>query len=354
MFKPTNVTVANKLTLFCHITSTDKEQRYPEQSPQQKVDKEEAFVNSPLHDACKKGNLTRVKRILSQGLVDINSKVGNHQKTALMVAAQEGHCEIFDFLIGKGANMSQVDDDGKNFLYWSCKGGHVGMVECVLEHYDVLTSSAMMTPLMQAAFYGYRNVCEFLVCMGASVSEVDPFGYKVLHWGCSGGHLDVVKYLLSLCILDINSRANIGKTPLMKAAHEDHTDIVELLVRKGANVLQVDGTGSNVLHWACSGGHLDVVKYLLSLCVLDINSRAQGGRTPLMEAAFKEHRDIVELLVRKGADVSQVDDWGENVLQNSDMDGIEEIVKGITRENIVNVRDRNKDEVTAAMIAKCN
>ncbi|XP_067650424.1 inversin-A-like [Haliotis asinina] len=264
-----------------------KKQNYPEKSPQQKVDKEETFVNSPLHNACRKGNLTQVRRILSQGLVDINSRVGNHGKTPLMVAAQEGHCKIFDFLIRNGANVSQVDDDGKNLLYWSCKGGHVGMVECVLPQYDVDVNDFFMPPLMQAAFDGYRDVCEFLVCMGANVSQVDDNGYNVLHWGCSGGHLDVVKYLLSLCILDINSRG------------------------------------------------------------LD-------GKTPLMEAVYGDYRDIVELLIRKGANVSQVDDFGENVLQNSYMDGIEEIVKTITRENLVNVRNRNKSEVTAAMTAKCN
>ncbi|XP_067650422.1 fibronectin type 3 and ankyrin repeat domains protein 1-like [Haliotis asinina] len=200
-----------------------------------------------------------------------------------MVAAQEGHCRIFDFLIGKGANVSQVDDDGKNFLYWSCKGGHVGMVECVLPQYE----TDDVFPLMQAACDGYRDVCEFLVCMGADVSQVDAFGYSVLH--CS-----------------------------------------------------------------CREGHLDVVKYILSLCIIDINSSGVGGKTPLMEAAYGKHRDIVELLIRNGANVSQVDEAGENVIQNSFMDGIEEIVKTITRENLVNVRNRNMSEVTAAMTAKCN
>ncbi|XP_067648838.1 ankyrin repeat, PH and SEC7 domain containing protein secG-like [Haliotis asinina] len=321
---------------------------FPEQSPQHKVDKDD----SPLHDACRKGNLTQVRWILSQGLVDINSREGSHGKTPLMVAAQEGHCRIFSFLIGKGANKSYVDNDGKNIFHWACKGGHVDVVECVLPQYGVNINDKYMTPLVQAAFWGHRDVSEFLLCMGADVSQTDPNRESVLHWACRGGQLDMVKYLLSLCSVDINSRGKGGRTPLMAAAMRGRTDIGLLLVNMGANLSQVDDVGNNVMHWACKYGQLDLLKGILSRGSVDINSRGVHGNTPLMNAVFCGNRKVVDLLVSQGGLTHLMNNKGENILHLASLSGCRELVKHILSQNMTDINARNKDGKTAAMITK--
>ncbi|XP_046564400.1 aminopeptidase N-like [Haliotis rubra] len=40
----------------------------------------------------------------------------------------------------------------------------------------------------------------------------------------------------------------------------------------------MDRRGRNVLHWACLGGDLEIVKLILSLNVVDINARGNSGR----------------------------------------------------------------------------
>ncbi|XP_046573610.1 26S proteasome non-ATPase regulatory subunit 10-like [Haliotis rubra] len=328
----------------------DEEQNVPEKSPQHKVDKEETFASSPLHEACRKGNLTRVRRILSQGLVDINSRDGNHGKTPLMVAAQEGHCRIVYCL--KGVSMTQVDNNGKNFLHWACKGGHVGMVECVLPQYDIDINNKNVSPLLQAAWLGQRDVCEFLVCMGANVSQVDDDGDNALHWGCRGGHLGIVKYLLSLCSLDINSKGKGGKTPVMHAASWKHTRVCELLVSRGANLSEVDDNSNNVLHIASKFGQLDVMKSLLSQGNVNITSRGPHGRTPLMNAAYYGRTKVFDLLANKGGITHLVDDQGHNILHLASMHGCLQMVKHIISQNMADINARDKNGKTAAMIAK--
>ncbi|XP_046557461.1 protein fem-1 homolog A-like [Haliotis rubra] len=121
---------------------------------------------------------------------------------------------------------------------------------------------------------------------------------------CIEGHVDIVKYVLSQKVAGINSRGECGSTPLMMAAAKGHRDVFDLLVSKGADVSLVDDDGDNNLHVACIGGHVDMVKYVLSQKVADINSRGQYGRTPVMLAANMGHREVFDLLVREGADVS--------------------------------------------------
>ncbi|XP_071098533.1 uncharacterized protein [Haliotis cracherodii] len=208
------------------------------------------------------------------------------------------------------------------------------------------------TPVMPAARWGHSDVVELLVSKGADVSLVDKDGDNILRLACMGGHLEMVEYVLSLNVVDINSRGGGSQTPVMTAAEWRHRDVVELLVSKGADVSLVDVNGDNILHWACRAGHLATVKFVLSLNVVDINSRGWGSRTPVMRAALRRHSDVVELLVSKGADVSLVDEDGDNTLHLACYRGHMETVKFVLSLNVVDIDARNNSGRTAADVAR--
>ena len=54
-----------------------------------------------------------------------------------------------------------------------------------------------------------------------------------------------------------------GAPPLWCAAAAGHTQIVKLLVEKGASVNSVTKTNSTPLRAACFDGHYEIVKYLV-------------------------------------------------------------------------------------------
>jgi ankyrin repeat protein len=61
--------------------------------------------------------------------------------------------------------------------------------------------------------------------------------------GSRGGHEVVIKLLLATCEVDVNSKDNNSKTPLLRAAARDYLAVVERLFEEKADVNA--GAGSN-------------------------------------------------------------------------------------------------------------
>ncbi|XP_046555225.1 ankyrin repeat domain-containing protein 50-like, partial [Haliotis rubra] len=201
--------VASKLA----SSTVETDGTHTERPPEQKVNQKEASANSPLHDACKKGDLGRVRHILSRGLVDINSRDDTKGRTPLMVAALKRHSRIVEFLLRKGANVSHVDTNGDDVLYWACSGGH-----------DIVDINSRgrygRTPLMTAAYYGQREAFDVLVSSGCRTDLVEDQGHTILHLACLGGRMEMAEHILKQNMADINARDKAGKTAAMIANHE--------------------------------------------------------------------------------------------------------------------------------------
>ncbi|XP_067659848.1 fibronectin type 3 and ankyrin repeat domains protein 1-like [Haliotis asinina] len=189
-------------------------------------------------------------------------------------------------------------------LHYVCREGNLGEVKRILDtgRADVNSGGGGgRTPVMAAAWWGHRDVVKLLVSEGGDVSLLDDDGDNILHWACMGGDRKTVEFVLSLDGVDVNSRDVVGWTPVMSAAGGGHRDVVELLVSRGADVSLVDGGGNNILHYACGRGDRKTVKFVLSLDGVDVNARNNDGQTAADVARGREHRQLSDLLVSRGA-----------------------------------------------------
>ena len=131
------------------------------------------------------------------------------------------------------------------------------------------------------------------------------------------GHTDIVRLLLGR-----GAKPNIiddyGHIPLRAAIFMGHKEIVKLLIDSGAdpNMVDKDGMRDTALHNAASMGHNDVIQMLLGIGV-DPNISKEGGETPLHDAAEKGHIDTVQLLLNIGADLNITNQYGETPLDRA-------------------------------------
>ena len=131
------------------------------------------------------------------------------------------------------------------------------------------------------------------------VSPSDP--HRDLFEACKSGDAAKVRELASNA--NANARDTNGRrsSPLHFAAGYGRRDVVELLLRLGADVHARDDGGLIPLHNACSFGHAEVVALLLNAGA-DPNARDGWSYTPLHEAAVKGKADVCILLLQNGAE----------------------------------------------------
>ncbi|XP_046377331.2 serine/threonine-protein phosphatase 6 regulatory ankyrin repeat subunit B-like isoform X4 [Haliotis rufescens] len=271
--------------------------------------------------ACEGGNINIVKHVLSKKTCDINRRGGYFKQTPIMIALERGHYDVYHLLVAEGADLTLTDDYNRDCLMLACEGGNISIVKHVLsmKTWDINRRGGRLkqTPIMMACEGGHYDVYHLLVSEGADLTLTDDDNNRdCLMLACEGGNINIVKYVLSMKIWDINRRGGMfQQTPIMMALKGGHYDVYHLLVSEGADLTLTDDDNRDCLMLACEGGNISIVKHVLSMKTCNINRR--GGRlkqTPIMMALKGGHYDVYHLLVSEDADLTLTDDDNRDCL----------------------------------------
>uniref|UniRef100_A0A914I8G2 K Homology domain-containing protein n=1 Tax=Globodera rostochiensis TaxID=31243 RepID=A0A914I8G2_GLORO len=346
--------------------------------------------STPLMESCCGGH-SDVVRILVQAGADVNA-LSSTQNTALIYACASGHIECVRELLATGrCDLTIRNEAGHCALMEAANIGNVEIMKALIQHGAKVTCVVESveykeSPLTLAAFKGHYDAAKYLLSLMSETkneqeeeelytalieASMDGHVENPLTLAAGGGHNEMVKLLLDSGA-DLEEPNDEGYTPLMEASREGHLDVVELLLNRGANVnakiedgletpltLAASGGFKNVvellvllggdltigertpLYEACQEGHEEVAQFIVqhlrksyslqvvqkdlneallctagidsdSICDLLIENGAQidcfskENRTPLMEAARQNCTKVVELLIKKGADVNKI------------------------------------------------
>ena len=140
-----------------------------------------------------------------------------------------------------------------------------------------------------------------LLDSGVNPNTKNLMGFTSLMYASLDGHTDIVKLLLERGADPNIKHRFYGHTALMKATENSHIDIIRILLEKGANPNIRNELGYTPLISASREGHIEIVRLLLENGA-DPNIKNNWGETPLMMASISGHSDIVRLLLERGAD----------------------------------------------------
>jgi len=200
---------------------------------------------SELALAISKNDLGKVKSLIDGDPKLISSK-GLMGLTPIHLASSGGNVEILEYLISKGANVNDKDEQGNTPLHNAAGQGQIKAMEILIAKGAELEARNRLnlTPLQMAVMGKKKDAAQLLLAKKADINVKGGFGGETcLHYAAAQGDTGMAKFLLEKGASPEAVQDLTGQTPLFLAASAKQKGMVELLIAKGAKVNARDRMG---------------------------------------------------------------------------------------------------------------
>ena len=268
-----------------------------------------------------RGDTESARTLLDAG-ADPNLKIPDWGGTALIIASTMGQADIVEALLNKGADVNYRDNNSFTALHAAVRDSEYGedqaqrvralaTAKVLLAHgadvnarlhQEKPTVRALnelqfegATPIFLAAEVNNLEVIKVLVAAGGDPNIPTAYGTTALMVAAGAGTdvqrarsieergmaVETARYLLDHGA-DVNAVGEFGWTPLHNAAYQGLTDVIELLIDRGAKTETKDKLGQTPLS--------------ISLAILTKEAGAKRLQIP------RRYRgEVAQVLLKKGA-----------------------------------------------------
>ncbi|XP_067372481.1 ankyrin repeat domain-containing protein 50 isoform X2 [Channa argus] len=279
--------------------------------------------------AAARGSVDVVRALLDRGLDE------NHRDdlgwTPLHAAACEGHRAVCAALTEQGsmARVGEMDIEGRTPLILAAQEGHWSTVRLLLDRRSPIDHRAYdgHSALSAALLEGHAEVADLLMRRGADTNVKDAEGRPLLYLLVLDGRLDMATLLIEKGGVPLESRDSEGRTALHVASWQGCIEMVDLLLKHGANINAQDTAGRPPIHSVAWTGHAEVGHCLLQASGVNIDLACHQGATALSIAAQEGHANIVGMLLQRGANPDHIDKYGRSPVKVAGKNGHFNIVR---------------------------
>lgn len=284
---------------------------------------DETLINfGPLFSAVS-SNYEYIVKILIKCGSNVNIQ-GPEGRTAAMTAALHGHARILRLLLESGAKIDAMNSEKLTALDMACQRCNVEVVRLLLEEGAKINVSGLgsNTPLHLAVIYDTESqdhqqkqleTVSLLLEHGAAsvINLINDKRETALLYALRRNNAELVKILLKHGA-DVKKRTAPGVIPLTLAAETNNASIVGMILDSGADPNEEDVDGETALLKAIKLKNPTIAQFLLEKGA-DVKTR-KLGKSPLLMAAGTGDTTLVNLILQKSPNLSDIDNGGETAL----------------------------------------
>lgn len=290
---------------------------------------------TPLLLAVFKCNKDIVELLLKHG-ADVNI-VNKNSRSPLYIACMTGNKDIVELLLKLGADVNKADCGGGTPLYVATCKGHTDCVRIMLNYnanVDLATYASNNSPILIAAAYGFSEITKLLINETDQLDKPDSEGKTPLMLSSLNGYGYITNILLNTGKLNLNAADKENYTVIYYAVQSNNSNIIELLIKNGADIRCIHTTNRTPLHWAVLNRTWKSLSTLLKYDA-DINAKDRNMKTPLHYAAQEGYIEGIKILVKRyesmRIDINTVEIKGRTPLHLAAMRGHLEAVKYLVK-----------------------
>jgi ankyrin repeat protein len=256
-----------------------------------------------VHSAAKRGDIKELQTLVLDVGVSPEDVDGHLRQTPLHYACKHGQVEAVKFLLAHGAKPDATNSQGWTALNIACGSGKADCVYAMLAAGadPNIPSQCNLFPIHRCSIRGDEPCIGALLKSGADPTpREDVLAETPLHFAAREGHLSTVRRLLG-ATGDVNPPNKHMETPVLCAASRGHEHVVLALISLGAIVDAPETKhGLTVMHYVGKFGMALALTQLLQRGV-NLDVQDADGNTPLALATASAHVDVARALLRAGA-----------------------------------------------------
>ncbi|HMP88898.1 MAG TPA: ankyrin repeat domain-containing protein [Kiritimatiellia bacterium] len=278
--------------------------------------------------AARRNHAPMVMFLLSRGadVTDVNPRA----RSALHLAVSSEDPAIIESLLSYKANLEARDKHGETPLLTAVRLGKLGSISLLLDRGADMDARGREgeTAVAIAAENGHADIIRFLAARGADIDAGDDIGRTPLIGAAARNHLEAVHSLIELGA-DVQRRTKNSHDALYYSILKASPDIIDLLIQHGANATNTYGVIKwTALHSAAWDNRIDLVDTLLKHGA-DIEAGEISGQRPLILAARRQHEEMIAKLLEAGADPYGASVQGLTAWHYAKMAGLENSIQRI-------------------------
>lgn len=215
-------------------------------------------------------------------------------------------------------NKTQEEDDDESIPFFNYEFGNDSERQAAQQRFESYNIEKKAMILNIAIIWNYSKILNYFKTKLNKIQKNTLLGLAVKH-----DVIDMAEFLLNNgADVDTNSYHR-GESILALAISDKKREMIDLLLKKGANIKKKDNYGKTILMYASEYGFLDIVKKILDQddpsASQEIHNTYQiietyPPNTALSYAFSNRNWEIAQFLIEKGSKLDFINDDGQTLL----------------------------------------